>query len=75
MTWISTDTLPPLVEDDRSAVVLVWPRSQGGCIYQRTGLYNYRYRRWESGDSGYILDLPVTHWMSLPDGPEDLSEP
>lgn len=69
MTWIPVETLPPLVEDDRSDVVLVWPRSHDGCTYQRVGLYNYRYRRWESGGAGYILDLPVTHWCPLPEGP------
>lgn len=64
--WVSVSNSLP--EDGID--VLCRLRNDAGDIYATVGCYNAIFKQWDL-DSEYALSRHVTHWMPLPEMPED----
>lgn len=71
MSWQSIKTAPR----DGTRILLWLPDSAHANV-----VFGWQYPEdegewmWEVGDGAFPIDVEVTHWMHVPDGPDDDSE-
>jgi hypothetical protein len=76
--WISVNDRKPTCKRDQNAIgtpVLIWPRNPSSNPYNGLDGFAYYGRRATGRLAFYLYGAEirgVTHWMPMPDGPEEV---